>query len=166
MTDPKNAPSSTQEARWLTKNQQRAWRQWINIQARSSTELTRQLQSESKLSLAEYVVLVHLSEAPERQLRIAALADALQWDRSRVSHQLTRMSKRGFVSRKSCDADGRGAFVVLEEEGLNTLVAAAPGHANKVQELFFDKLTDRETIQLANILEKLDAQFEGHLTTD
>ena len=80
----------------------------------------------------------------------------MQWSRSRLSHQITRMSKRGLVRRTTCDADGRGAYVVLEPAGLEAIATAAPGHVAKVRELVFDQLSDAEIEQFYEILAKLN----------
>ena len=81
------APTNTQQdnSPWLSPQQQRTWRLWLAVQASSNIALGRQLAADSDLSLADYEILVHLSEAPEQRWRIAALADQIQWDRSRMS---------------------------------------------------------------------------------
>lgn len=170
MTLRKTPPAATSRqdgnpdhAPWLSSAEQAMWRRWLNVHRRSNTELARQLSTESQLSLADYEVLVNLSEAPQHRKRIVSLADAIQWDRSRLSHQITRMARRGLVRRESCSADGRGAFVVLENEGLEAIQAAAAGHVRKVRELIFECLSSEDVEQLSAILEKLDAQFENHL---
>jgi DNA-binding MarR family transcriptional regulator len=105
-------------------------------------QLNRQLQRDSGLSLPEYEVLVQLSEAPGRRLRPYQLCEALNWEQSRLSHQLTRMERRGLVAREECAADGRGAFVILRAEGDAALQSAAPGHVAAVRQLIFDRLDD------------------------
>lgn len=144
---------------WLSDQEQLAWRDWILVKTRIETALARQLQNDSSISLADYVVLVQLSEHPDRRQRIAALADALQWDRSRLSHQITRMTKRGLVRRETCSNDGRGAFVAIENHGMKIIQESAPGHVQAVRELFFDHLTEDEVTQLTGILHKLAQQF-------
>ena len=143
---------------WLSSREQQVWRAWLNAHIQINAELAHQLAAETALSLSDYEVLVHLSEAPDHQQRIVALANMMQWSRSRLSHQITRMSKRGLVRRETCDADGRGAYVVLEPAGLDAITTAAPGHVAKVRELVFDRLTDAEIEQFYSILAKLNEQ--------
>ena len=105
------------EPKWLTDEEQRAWRAYMRAQTMLSVQLGRQLQADSGLSLPEYEVLVHLSEAPEGRLRPFQLGSDLGWEQSRMSHQLSRMARRGFVSREECPGDARGALVVLTAAG-------------------------------------------------
>lgn len=121
---------------WLDDDQQRAWRAYVGSHARLLAELNRRLVEVSGLTLADYEVLVHLSEASDQRLRSFELADAMQWERSRLTHHLTRMTKRGLVVRELCEDDGRGSFVVVTPAGRRVLRRAAPNHAADVQELF------------------------------
>lgn len=143
------------EGPWLSAEQQRLWRLWINLHAAATTAQARQLWEESKLSLADYEVLVHLSEAPDHRIRISALADQLRWDRSRMSHHIRRMENRGLLRRESCDTDGRGFFAALEPQGLTAIQNAAPGHARLVKKQFFDGLTPELCDQFSDVLEAL-----------
>lgn len=145
-------------SQWLSSHEQQVWRAWLNAHIQINAELAQQLATETSLSLSDYEVLVHLSESPDYQQRIVALANTMQWSRSRLSHQITRMAKRGLVRRETCDADGRGAFVVLEPAGLDAITTAAPGHVAKVRELVFDRLSDAEIEQFYSILTKLNEQ--------
>lgn len=145
---------------WLTPEEQLLWRRWITVGSRINVALARQMQKDSGISLPDYEVLVNLSEAPENRMRVAALADALQWDRSRLSHQLSRMRNRELVTRESCDSDGRGAFIVLTDTGLATIKAAAPGHVSAVRALVVDRLTADQSRELSTILAALAEQFD------
>ena len=87
-------------------------------------------------------MLVQLSEAPQQRLRPFQICEALNWEQSRLSHQLTRMQQRGLLTREECEADGRGAFVVLTATGADAIGAAAPGHVAAVRSLIFDRLTE------------------------
>ncbi len=133
---------SAVDVRWLTTEQQQWWRAYLQGSARLTEALSRQLESDSDLSLHEYEVLVRLSEAEDHTLRMAELADSLVHSRSRVTHTVTRMERRGLVARRACPADGRGINAVLTEEGMAVLVAAAPGHVRAVREHLVDRLTD------------------------
>jgi DNA-binding MarR family transcriptional regulator len=129
---------------WLAPDEQRAWRTYLRMSALLPARLNRQLQRDSGLSLPEYEVLVALSEAPGGRLRPYQLCEALSWEQSRLSHQLTRMERRGLVAREECPADGRGAFVILRPEGAAAIEAAAPGHVATVRQLIFDQFDDHQ----------------------
>jgi len=147
---------------WLTADEQRAWRTYLRMSSLLPAQLNRQLQQDSGLTLPEYEVLVQLSEAPGRVLRPFQICEALNWEQSRLSHQLTRMQHRGLVARQECEADGRGAFVVLTAAGADAIAAAAPGHVAAVRRLIFDQLSEdqRATFEqaCAAIIEALTDQ--------
>ncbi|XVQ84052.1 MarR family winged helix-turn-helix transcriptional regulator [Microbispora siamensis] len=146
--------------RWLDADEQRAWRAYLRMQGRLTARLNRQLQADSGLSLADYEVLVHLTDGEEGRLRPYELQRDLQWEQSRLSHHLTRMQRRGLVTREECADDGRGAYVVITEEGRRAITAAAPGHVETVRHLFFDGLTREQVTALerlaADVLDRLD----------
>jgi DNA-binding MarR family transcriptional regulator len=125
-----------------------------------TSRLNRQLQADSGLSLPEYEVLVQLSEAPGHRLRPFQLGRALEWEQSRLSHMLTRMQRRGLVGKAECPSDARGAFVVLTEQGLAAIEAAAAAHVATVRELVFEPLDGELAARLgdacAAILEGMD----------
>ena len=140
---------------WLSEVEQHAWRSWLSVNAQLPAVLHRQLQRDSGLSLQDFEVLVHLTEATDHRSRVADLAQALQWERSRLSHHIKRMETRGLVLREECLEDGRGAYVALTEVGLSAIEQAAPGHAQTVKELVFDPLTKREFEGFTSALEKV-----------
>jgi DNA-binding MarR family transcriptional regulator len=147
---------------WLTDGEQRSWRAYLRAQTMLAVQLARQLQADSGLSMPEYEVLVHLSEAPEEQLRPFQLGSDLGWEQSRMSHQLSRMARRGFVSREECPGDARGALVVLTEAGRDAIRAAAPGHAAAVRRLVFDPLDAAQTAAFGSVFEAMiDAADAG-----
>jgi DNA-binding MarR family transcriptional regulator len=127
---------------WLTADEQRVWRTYLRLNSLLLARLNRQLQQDSGLTLPEYEVLVQLSEAPQQRRRPFQICEALNWEQSRLSHQLTRMEHRGLVAREECAADGRGAFVVLTAAGADAIQSAAPGHVAAVRRLVFDRLGD------------------------
>ncbi|WP_110182532.1 MarR family winged helix-turn-helix transcriptional regulator [Nocardioides solisilvae] len=141
----------TSDAPWLSDAQQRAWRGWLALGSRLPAALHRQLQAESGLSLQDFEVLVHLSEAAGSRARVLDLARALEWERSRLSHHVTRMERRGLVAREECSEDGRGAFVVLVDAGRAALEAAAPTHAHWVKEVVFGGLSAEDVAALERI---------------
>src|ERR1700761_9795716 len=102
---------------WLGNDEQRAWRTYLRMSSLLAAALNRQLQQDCGLTLPKYEVLVQLSESPDRRLRPFQICDALNWEQSRLSHQLTRMERRGLVRRRECEADGRGAFIELTAAG-------------------------------------------------
>jgi DNA-binding MarR family transcriptional regulator len=146
--------------RWLDDDQQRTWRAWIDVNAKLSARLGRELQASSGLSLADYEVLVALTDVPDHRLRMYELTDALQWEKSRLSKQISRMAARGLVVRSDCPEDRRGAHVALTPEGLAAIEAAAPDHVELVQRLFFDGLDHEQVRALGSfcttILGRLD----------
>lgn len=129
---------------WLSAAQQRVWRDYLQVERLLPTRLARELQATSGLSGAEYEVLVNLSETPGGRLRPFQLGEAMHWEQSRLSHQLTRMQRRGLVAREECPRDGRGAFVVLTDAGRTAIESAAPAHVAAVRKLIFDRLTPDE----------------------
>src|SRR5215470_10878080 len=122
---------------WLTADEQRAWRTYLRMSSLLPAQLNRQLQHDSGLTLPEYEVLVQLSEAPRQRLRPFQICEALNWEQSRLSHQLSRMQRRGLLIRRECAADGRGAFVELTAAGASAIGAAAPRHVAMVRKLVF-----------------------------
>jgi DNA-binding MarR family transcriptional regulator len=151
----------TTDVRWLDAGQQRAWRGFLDLHARLAAKLNRDLQRSAGLSLADYDVLVHLTDVPDGRLRAFELGDGLQWDKSRVSKQVARLAARGMVAREDCPEDRRGAYVVLTEAGREAIEAAAPAHVELVHQLVFDTLTPRQirewAVISAAVLQRLDA---------
>ncbi|MFH9089841.1 MarR family transcriptional regulator [Streptomyces sp. Ru62] len=122
----------------------------------------RSLQSEFGLSATDYTVLAELTRAPDDQLRVMELAKVLGWEKSRVSHHLSRMVKRGLLTREDCADDGRGAYVAVTPAGRAAIEAAAPRHVEDVRRLFLDHLTPGQIVLLAEItdtvIEKISPQ--------
>lgn len=139
---------------WLTTEQQQVWRRWLAVNAALPAVLHRDLQ-ESGLSLPDFEVLVHLTDAAEGRLRVTDLADVLRWERSRLSHHVKRMEARALVRREECPEDKRGAFVVLTQAGRAAILTAAPSHAATVREVVFAPLTAEELDSFGAITEKV-----------
>lgn len=137
--------------RWLDEREQAAWRAYLRMQSRLQAELHRRLQADSGLSIADFDVLVALTDRPDERVRVLELATSLEWEKSRLSHHLARMQKRGLITREECDDDGRGNFVVLTPEGRAAIEAAAPGHVETVRDLVFDAVSDADVDALARI---------------
>jgi DNA-binding MarR family transcriptional regulator len=147
--------------RWLTEEEQRVWRRWMTLNAQLSATLQRELQDDAGLSTQDYEVLVHLTDEPEGRKRVTDLARLMQWERSRVSHHVTRMEGRRLVQRVECAEDGRGAFVVITPQGRAAIEQAAPGHVNTVRRLVFDALSPEEVNAFATIIEKALTQLDN-----
>ena len=147
--------------RWLTAEEQRVWRRWMTLNAQLSATLQRELQDDAGLSMQDYEVLVHLTDSPEGRKRVTDLARLMQWERSRVSHHVTRMEGRHLVQRVECAEDGRGAFVVITPQGRTAIEQAAPCHVNTVRRLVFDALSPDELDAFATIIEKALAQLDS-----
>jgi DNA-binding MarR family transcriptional regulator len=145
---------------WLTPDEQRAWRAYLQVGTMLAARLNRQLQADCGLSLPEYEVLVRLTEAPDGRLRQFQLGSALDWEQSRLSHLLTRMSRRGFVVRQDCVADRRGAEVVLTAAGRAAIESAAPGHVAAVRRLVFDRMDSEQAAAFGQAFEAILAGLE------
>jgi DNA-binding MarR family transcriptional regulator len=150
----------TDELSWLPTDSERLWRRWLRLNALLPAALHRQLQADADLSLPDFDVLVQLTDSPEGRVRVSDLARGLHWERSRVSHHVTRMERRGLVAREECRDDGRGAFVVLTPEGRTAIEQAAPAHVATVRRLVFDALTPHEAEVMAGVVEKVLARLE------
>ena len=122
----------------------RTWREFIETVEALSWRLASRLQSESSLSQGDYQVLLALSEADGHRMRSSELAAVIGWERSRLSHHLGRMEKRGLVGHDPCAADGRGAEVVLAAHGSDCFRRATIPHLRAVRELFIDALTSEQ----------------------
>ena len=148
-------------SRWLTEDEQRAWRGLLRMTAQLNVRMNRQLQDDFGISLADYDVLVVLSEAPDGRRRVFELTDALAWEQSRVSHQLARMQRRGLVAREECPTDARGAFAVLTEAGRGAIERAAPADVEMVRQLVFDGLSSDQLTALTDATARVLDRLQG-----
>jgi DNA-binding MarR family transcriptional regulator len=146
--------------RWLSEREERAWRALQFMQMRLEGELARQLAADSGLSYPDYLVLVALTDRPGGRMRLFELAGVLGWEKSRVSHQVTRMAGRRLVKKERDDADRRGAYVVVARRGRKEIEAAAPGHVAAVRRLFVDRLTTSQLDALGDAAEAVLAGFD------
>lgn len=136
--------TETHDALWLDAAQQRAWRAYLVGTTLLMDRLDRDLRDQHDLSLPEYEILVRLSEAPERRLRMAVLADSLSHSRSRVTHTVTRMERAGLVDRVACVSDGRGVEARLTDSGFAVLEEAAHTHVRGVREYLVALASDAD----------------------
>lgn len=149
------------EPRWLAPYEAEIWSTYRRLSREVLRAQDRQLQRDSDISAADYSLLVPLSESESGVLRARDLGAEVGWERSRLSHQISRMEKRGLVTREACADDARGAMVRLTEKGRATIEAAAPGHAETVRKLFFDPLDADEVRTLGEFLRRIMAAVEG-----
>jgi DNA-binding MarR family transcriptional regulator len=149
------------EVRWLNAREERAWRAVQFMQLRLEGELARQLAAESGLSYPDYLVLVALTDRPDGRMRMYELGSALGWEKSRVSHHVTRMTGRGLVRKEKCGTDRRGAFVAVTKRGRNEIAAAAPGHVALVRRLFIDRLNPAQLDALGDAAEAVLAAIDN-----
>ncbi len=143
------------ETRWLDREEQRTWRTFMLATNLLFEQFDRELQRDASMTAPYYEVLVRLSEAPERRLRMSELADRSQSSRSRLSHTVARLEELGWVGRETCPSDRRGAFAVLTDVGLAALEAAAPLHVESVRTHLFDQLDAAQLKALRVISERL-----------
>jgi DNA-binding MarR family transcriptional regulator len=137
--------------RWLSADEQCTWRNFLTAWPWLFASVDGQLQRDAGIPLAYYEILVRLSEAPDRALRMTQLAAASASSKSRVSHAVARLEERGWVRRTDCPTDRRGQIAQLTDEGFAALSAAAPGHVEQVRQVLFDRLTPEQLRQLAEI---------------
>jgi DNA-binding MarR family transcriptional regulator len=136
-------PGTDGQPRWLTPDEQQAWRATVHLSQLLMRQLDRDLNAHG-LNGHDYEILVVLSEAPEHRLRMTELADATSQSRSRLSHQISRMEIRGLVRRDDCEGDKRGTFAVLTAEGMAAIERVAPHHVENVRRHFIDRLSPRQ----------------------
>lgn len=159
MMEGKAAKMRARKGRRLpTKAQLAVWRDYIETSELLRSELASRMQSESGMSLGDYQVLLALSEVDARRLRSSELAARVGWERSRLSHHLGRMEKRGLIRREPCPDDSRGADVVLSEAGERTFRDGSVPHLEAVQDLFTGVLTPE---QLTHLSDAVSALREG-----
>ncbi len=140
---------------WLSTSEQHAWRAWISAQVLLTDALDRDLKAEHGIALADYEILVRLSEASDRRMRMSELADLTLSSRSRLSHQVARMEEGGWVTRRECPTDRRGTLAELTPAGWGLLVAAAPSHVGSVRRHLVDVLTPQEFAEAGAACQKV-----------
>lgn len=157
---------TTAEPRWLDEREDHAWRSFLTMQAVLRRVVGKELQEATGLSEADYAVLVHLSEAPEGRLRPFELGIATDWEKSRLSHHLTRMERRGLVERQICPSDSRGALVALTSTGRTAIERAAPFHVEQVRRLFLSAMSDEQLGALGTICDAVLARLGPSAETE
>lgn len=148
------------DPRWLTADEQRAWRAHLTAHRLLTHRLDRELQ-EHGLSFNDYEILVNLSESPDHRMRMSDLADATVQSRSRLSHQISRMERAGLVTRELCEDDRRGTFAVLTPLGYHTIERVAPDHVAGVRAHFIDLLNPEQIREVEEIYTPVVAHLQG-----
>lgn len=141
--------------RWLGPEEKAAWDSFIRMQETLIGRLSRHIQADSGLSASDYIVLVSLTERGDGRMRLLDLARLAEWEKSRMSHQVTRMAKRGLVAREECPDDGRGAFVVATPAGYEAIEEAAPQHVEHVRRLFIEALTPHQLATFGQLSQRI-----------
>ncbi|GAB2481620.1 DNA-binding MarR family transcriptional regulator [Nocardiopsis aegyptia] len=144
-------PGPMADTRWLSDDEQEAWRTFMAAVRLMESALDRQLRRDSGLPHAYFHALVVLSEAPDREMTMTALAERLLSSPSRLSHAVSRMESDGLVRRYKRPGDRRTTIAALTEAGLEALREAAPGHVDEVRRVVFDPLTDEQVERLREI---------------
>jgi DNA-binding MarR family transcriptional regulator len=147
--------------RWLTAEEQQAWRAFLTASQTLFSAVDAQLQRDSAFPHGYYEILVRLSEADDRALRMSQLAEASASSKSRLSHAVARLEERGWVERLDCETDRRGQIARLTDAGLAALEAAAPGHVAQVRRSLFDRITAEQVTQLTDISTAIAAGQPG-----
>lgn len=153
--------ASVNDTRWLDDEQQRLWRSFLGGTTVLMDRLDRDLRAEHGLSMSEYEILVRLSEAPDRSIRMADLAAALSHSRSRITHTISRLERDGIVTRIQCDTDGRGVTAVLTDKGFDLLATAAHTHVRGVREYLIDLADPADLAAVGRVMEAVQATIGG-----
>lgn len=143
------------ESRWLDAREARLWESYRDTYRELMRALEARLIRNAGLSGADYALLHPLSVAEDGVLRTRDLGRSVGWERSRLSHQVSRMEKRGLVCREECASDARGSMVRLTDIGRKAIDSASPDHVDAVRSYFFDHLTVEEQTQLAGLLGRI-----------
>jgi DNA-binding MarR family transcriptional regulator len=147
--------------RWLDPDEQAAWRAYLDSTRLLIQALDRQLQADEGISFTDYELLVHLSEAPGRRMRMRDLADATLSTRSGATRAVTRLEQGGLVRRVECVDDRRGTEAELTGAGAAKLAGAAPGHVAAVRRHMFDLLTPCQVEQVRAVGTRMRDRLPG-----
>ncbi len=153
---------TTTDTPWLTPEQQHVWRSFLSGSIVLSDRLDRDLRNAHGVSSPEYEILVRLSEAPNRSIRMAELADAVSHSRSRVTHTIARLEREGLVLRDQCSEDGRGVSAVLTDRGFSVLEEAAHTHVRGVHDYLVDNASPEEFAAIGRVMARVTEHLHGH----
>jgi DNA-binding MarR family transcriptional regulator len=147
-----------------TRDELAVWRSFIETAERLRSELETRLQADGGVSGADYSVLLALWEARDHRLRSSTLAERIGWERSRLSHHLGRMERRGLIGREDCATDNRGAEVVLTSDGAAVFRAVSAPHLAGVRKLFVDAFTPEQLDSLGDLIGTLASHLDENPT--
>jgi DNA-binding MarR family transcriptional regulator len=142
-----------------TKQELATWRAFIETTEHLKSALAARLQTESDLSPSDYAVLLALHDVDDHRLRSSALAEHIGWQRSRLSHHLARMERRGLIDRQECSTDSRGAEIVLTAAGHAAFRRATAPHLRAIRELFIEALTPDQLTTIQDVTTALQGQL-------
>lgn len=145
----------------LDGGQERTWQAFLAASRLIFERIERELASQAGMPHAYYEIMIVLSEAPRRSMRMSDLAESSTSSRSRLSHAVARLEENGWVERRSCPQDRRGAFAELTEKGMEVIVSAAPGHVRAVRSVLFDALTADQAAALGEVAQAIVAHHEA-----
>ncbi len=148
--------------RWLTPAEESAWRKYIVASRRLLEALDDDL-SANGLTLSDYEILVHLSDAEDRRLRMSDLAEKTILSRSRLSHRIKYMEGKGWVERQKCASDKRGTWAVMTTKGWNSIVKAAPDHVESIRNRFIDQISKADQANIAMAFDKVEKSLRKDL---
>jgi DNA-binding MarR family transcriptional regulator len=143
------------EAELLTDRERRAWYGFLTMQEDLHRHLNRALTRDSAITLSDFAVLSTLQMSGQDAMRVHEMRAVLRWERTRLTHQISRMSSRGLVTRIKCDEDARGVRIALTDKGRATIEAAVPGHVAQVRRLFLDAVPPKHLDIIANVAESV-----------
>lgn len=149
------------KTKWLTSEELRMWRAFIDASAGVLHRIEADLKADSNLSFEDYEVLVHLSEHPDRRLRMSELTERLVASKSGLTLRIDRLTKRGLVRREPCEHDKRSIYAVLTDEGFQTIKSVAPDHVGSVRRHLLDALTTTDVSSMADALQRVTTAFEA-----
>lgn len=158
MTPVTDSPAETP---WLDQDQQHVWRSFLGGVTVLMDQLDRDLRTQHGLSMAEYEILVRLSEAPNRSIRMAELAAAVAHSRSRVTHTIARLERDGIVTRGQCSTDGRGVSATLTDHGFGVLEQAAHTHVSGVHAHFVSQASSEDFQAVGRVMQSVLKDLEG-----
>ncbi|HEY8691173.1 MAG TPA: MarR family transcriptional regulator [Chloroflexota bacterium] len=150
------------KTRWLNPEEQRTWRAFLAASQMLLDQLERELQRDARMPHTYYEILVNLSEAPDRMMRMSDLAERSLSSRSRLTHAVDRLEQLGWIERIQCPEDRRGAYARLTDKGFGVIEKAAPGHVAAVRTHLFDQLSNEQVKQLCEISEAISSHLAGN----